>query len=196
MAQSIVNICNLALSRFGQSKISALNETSREAIECSLNYEPARDAVLREYPWGFAKATATLAEVTYPVIGWDYAYAYPANCLDVRRIYGQNDARNAVKAPYDIVTDGVNKYIVTSVALAQIDFTLQVTDPKLFDPLFVEALSYKLASQLVLPLSGSSQRKSELYQEYKISLPAAQMSSAAETNNQPSRSDSYIQARR
>lgn len=196
MAVSIVSICNLALSHFGQGKISALNEASREAIECTLKYEPTRDSVLREFPWSFAKGSIALSEVTYPVIGWDYTYGYPTNCVNIRRVYGIADARNANKEPYDIVTDGVNKYIVSNLPTAQLEYTVKITDPALFDAQFVEALSYKLAAAICIPLSGSSQRKSELYQEYKLYLASAQLSSAQESNNQPLRTTAYVDGRR
>lgn len=196
MANSVVSICNLALSRFGQGKISVLTEASREAVECALNYEPTRDSILREFPWSFAKSVVALAEVTYPVIGWDYTYGYPSDCLNVRRVYGIADAANANKEPYDIVTDGTTRYIVSNLPTAQLEYTARIIDPVLFDPQFVEALSYKLASVICIPLSGSSQRKGELYQEYKIYLSSAQLSSAQESNNQPLRTTAYVDGRR
>lgn len=50
---SVIEICNLALSAIGQGIINALDEHSPQAEACSLHYESARDAVLREFPGTF-----------------------------------------------------------------------------------------------------------------------------------------------
>lgn len=193
---SVIDICNLALSRFGQNTINDLEEASEEARQCNLLYESVRDSVLREYPWNFAVSSIVLAQTTLKVIGWPYTYQYPANCLLLRRVYSAEDARKATETEYQVETDGTNKYICSDVYQAYADITIKITDPTLFDSQFVEALSYKLASQLVIPLSGSAQRKQELYQEYKMLLPSAQLSNAVENKTNPQYQRSYIKARR
>lgn len=54
---SEIEICNIALSRIGNSRsINSMTEASKEANQCSLHYEQCRDAVLSDFPWNFAVA--------------------------------------------------------------------------------------------------------------------------------------------
>lgn len=49
-----VDLCNMALSKVGESFIRDIAEESRPAKMCALMFAPVRDCVLRAYPWRFA----------------------------------------------------------------------------------------------------------------------------------------------
>jgi len=54
-----VSICNIALSRIGQpamtgTTIALLAGTDEAQRQCTIQYEPSRDALLRSHPWNFA----------------------------------------------------------------------------------------------------------------------------------------------
>lgn len=92
MADSIIAICNRALSKIGtQSKITSLDEASVEANQCALWYDNLRRQLLRTAPWGFARqqlALTMLGNITdasspYP---WLVKYAYPSDCLKLNYI--------------------------------------------------------------------------------------------------------------
>lgn len=52
---SVINICNIALARIGNSRtINSLTEKTKEAYTCNLFYESMRDAVLADNDWNFA----------------------------------------------------------------------------------------------------------------------------------------------
>ena len=54
---SVVEICNIALTRIGQNEpIVSLTEQSKAAELCSLHYATCRDEVLRDFDWPFAEA--------------------------------------------------------------------------------------------------------------------------------------------
>ena len=84
---SVVEICNLALTRIGAQTINSLAEASAQAIHCNLLFGPTRDAVLRQVPWRFATARQVLAllDETHPP-EWAYGYKKPADCLAARYI--------------------------------------------------------------------------------------------------------------
>lgn len=156
---SVIDICNMALSRIGNSqRINALDEASIQAEQCSLFYEPARDFVLRDFAWGFATAFASLAEVaTNPDPAYPHSYAVPTDCLKIRQIvnpvfpawYGApfDDCVRRPNVP-GIGYRVVGRVIATTVSPATLEYTQQVTNPELFDPMFVSALAWRLAGQI------------------------------------------------
>lgn len=89
-----IRATNLALTKIGVSKtITSLSESTREAMTAQVLYPHEFKACLRQHPWPFATKYANLLTVTdggtsvAAVNGdWQYAYAYPADCLFARRI--------------------------------------------------------------------------------------------------------------
>ena len=72
-----VDICNLALTKLGQTIITSLSDDNENARRCNLVYEPKRDELLEKHPWGFAVEKALLVDVTKPDIDiWVTATAY------------------------------------------------------------------------------------------------------------------------
>jgi len=83
-----------------------MTEGSNESNAASLLYAPVRQQLMQSGPWGFAKATATLALLkaqpgtpenaaavqsvwngaSAPPPSWAYEYAYPADCLFARKV--------------------------------------------------------------------------------------------------------------
>lgn len=152
-----VDICNLALFRTGQSQsISSLTENSVAAQVCNSVYPMLRDYALRDYPWTFATARATLSmlSITTPQ-NWTYAYALPADCLKVRRltINGQRTPPTGLQAPYEVAIYNDQPVLYTDLAGAELVYTARVTDENLFDPMFASALSALIAAEIAMPLS-------------------------------------------
>ena len=56
------------------------------------------------------------------------------------------------------------KCIATNVEIAWCEFTYQVTDPTVFDPKFIEALSYRMGASLAQSLAGNIQLGQSLLQ--------------------------------
>jgi hypothetical protein len=155
MAVSPVSLCNLALVRLGGATIAALDEGSKESILCNLLFEPSRDATLRDHPWNFATLRRTLADTGATVDPWAYGYAYPSNCLFAREIVNPR-GRLAPPVPFEVAGDGSGgRVIYTDLAPATLLYTARVTDLGACDPLFLEALSWKLAAELAMPLASN-----------------------------------------
>lgn len=193
---SVISICNTALSRLGQTDpITALSEASEAARQCNLLFEQSRDAVLREFPWAFANRTALLALRTDSYPGFNYAYGYPSDCLVVRKIY-EEAAAGGDPCPYKIVlaSDGA-RAILTDAETAYIDYTGRVIDPTVFDAQFVEALTWKLAAELAMPLASGMNLREHLLKIYFSILTSAWQSTAAEKREAVREETSYIDAR-
>ena len=149
---SEVDICNLALSHFGQdASIDSIDpiDGSAEAEHAARFYPMARDELLEMHPWSWAKRRATLAELANDRTDWAYRYALPAECVKPRIVLPEAyDDEETEGVPFDweqgsLYTDEPNASLV---------FVLRVTDPTKFSPLFVAALSWRLAAYMSGPI--------------------------------------------
>lgn len=182
MAQSAVQICNMALARIGVSAtMSSLTESSNEARMCSLFYEHCRDQALQTFPWKFARATVALQDIGTPPPGWAYRYRYPNDCLKALRLvyedgnilnistslYGTTTTINA-KIGYDVVEDTANagRALVANESGLYLEYTKRVEDPTVFDPMFTSALAWLVASEIATPLSADPKYSQFAYQSY------------------------------
>lgn len=60
---SETDICNNALIILGAQPINSLNDSSDRALACNVVYATARDALLRKFPWNFARKQAALNQL-------------------------------------------------------------------------------------------------------------------------------------
>lgn len=150
---SDVDISNLALSHFGQAAdISDLNppDGSIEAELCARFFPVARDELLEEYDWTFARRRATIAELTNDREDFEYRYARPSDCLKERRLLpdGYSNDQNDIA-----VWQREGDSIYTSESLAVLVYTFLLEDTTKFSPLFVIALTWRLASYIAGPIT-------------------------------------------
>jgi hypothetical protein len=156
----------MALGRIGANRINDLNddtETSQEAILCRLFYAQTRDALQRSNLWRFARARETLSPNTVsPDFEYSYAYDLPSDFLRMISIFEDNDdGANISRYTYSLE----GKQLLSDEDSMEIRYIRQVTDPTVFDPLFVEVLVLQLALKLVMPLSQDKVLRRELYTE-------------------------------
>lgn len=82
-------VANLALAHLAVGRpIGAVNEATQSARVIKQYYEQARDEVLRDANWPFARRFASLVLAgTNPTPDWRFSYRYPDECLFVRDVY-------------------------------------------------------------------------------------------------------------
>lgn len=158
---SVVEICNRALSNIGNSRsINSLTEASKEAGECSLHYESCRDAVLADFDWNFATKRVALADTGTPPPDWSYAYRYPTDCLRITEIMvpGVRNPTAEQRIQYETGTDsdGTGKLIYTDQPEAWLKYVMRIEDVNMFDPIFSEALAWRLAAAINMALTGNA----------------------------------------
>lgn len=154
---SEVDVCNLALSHLGdRATVSSISppEGSTQAEHCARFYPIARDALLALHPWSFATKRAVVAMV--PVVNpeWDYAYAMPADALQLLSVLPPDSINDSETAGQYLpqlysVESGL---ILTDQPGAVVRYVARVTDTTRFSTLFVEALALMLASYLAGPI--------------------------------------------
>lgn len=145
-----LEVINLALARLGESPIQSADENSVPANVAKVMYDPARRAVLRDFLWNFSVRQSTLARKQEPSAkGMGNEFSLPADCIRVV----------AVRPERKFVVRGNSLF--AEAETVTIDYVADVTDPQEFDDSFVEALSFKLASDLAMSIKGSSQAMAE-----------------------------------
>ena len=143
-----VSICSNALRRLGDSPITSLTDDTERARLCNSFFTDARDTVLRTHPWNFSITRASLAQLSEaPAYGFSYMYALPTNpyCLRVLEMEYPDYI-------FKIENDATNgRVLLTDESTANILYIAQITNTTLFDSMFVETLTSKLAVDLAYP---------------------------------------------
>jgi hypothetical protein len=172
---SIVEICNMAISHLGTGKdIASITESSEEARACNRFYETAKDSVMEDYPWPFARTFATLNLIaTDPTEEWSYSYRYPTDCLRINRLQNERsfETRQS-RVNYIIGSDTGGRIIYTNEQNAKIEYTRRISTVTLQSASFNLALSFRLA-MLVAPRltkGDPTKIKSDMYRLYQEEL--------------------------
>lgn len=186
-AESNTTICNQALGRLGSQRINdfdSLTENSAQFIQCKLHFEPTRDALIRSYPWRFARARKVLSQVPDDEIPesedfeWDNQFILPTDFLAMRSIYeGRFSEENFRSYALE------DQRLLTNDDTMEIRYVKKVTDPSKFDPLFVEVLVLLLADKLIGPLPGGDARiQKKIDDALDKLMPAVRALDGQETN--------------
>ena len=184
MALSETKICNLSLSDIGSKRINDFGddtESSPQAIQCRLHYEPTRDALLRSFYWPFAGARKTLAQdVTDPDFEWDNQFILPNDFLYLRSIFEDNNEPNRNSRRSHAIE---GRRFLTNDSTAKIRYTKKVTDVTEFDPLFVQVLVLQLDLKLIAGLAKTdTQLKKSIKDDLKLLMPSVRTLSRQEAN--------------
>ena len=147
-----VSICSNALRRLGDDPITSLTDDTERARLCNAFYTDARDAVLRSHPFNFSITRTTLAQLSdTPAYGYDYQYALPTDpyCLRVLEM----EFKDYEFKIENVATHG--RVLLTNEGTAKILYIARITDTNLFDAMFVDVLTAKLAVDLAYPVTNS-----------------------------------------
>ena len=182
---SEIDICNLALSHFGQSaSVSSINppDGSAEAEHCQRFYPIARDELLEHHAWTFASKRATLAEVTNDRTDFAYKYALPADCLKPRRVLPAGYAEDEMNGA---VFEWEDTSLYTNEASATLVYTFKFTNTARMSPKFVSALAWRLASYISGPITkdATGRIQGNLFQRSVVELGHAMTSNANADRN-------------
>lgn len=183
---SEVDICNLALGHLGDNAtVASLDppEGSAQAEHCARFYPIARDGLLELHDWNFATKRVQPAQVAFGFNQWKYAYELPSDCLNVISVldpdapddyagvlpmaatqFGTVNAGQGIyqPQPFACETDDQDRQVVlTNQENAIVRYVAFVTDTTRFSPLYVTALSWKLAAMLAGPVIKGEEGRAE-----------------------------------
>lgn len=203
MPVSLVQLYNMALNRIGVSRtVASVGEATQEAQTCTLWYEACRDLVLEDVDWGFARRRAALVSLGDPPDRWAYRYEYPdpANCIAVRTV---DDGRyiQSVEDRIPFVVESTNpgdpegRVILTDIADAIVTYTGRVVNPGLYSPAFVDALAWRLAQEIGMPLAVSTTLQDRASQRYLLAITQARRADFIEQQEGAPPESEFVQAR-
>lgn len=175
---SEVSICNQALLWLGANRITSFMDSSVESTLCEATYPAARDAVLVDTAWTFAKKRAKLNAVTGEPLGYSYQYAIPSDCLSVIRAYRTSDMRDEL----DYVIEG--GMLLTNNGECYLHYIFRQDDPQKYNANFVQALSYRLAADMAIPLTRNSGLQQQMTGLYQLRLSDASAVDGQQEQNQ------------
>lgn len=192
-------IWNIALGRISEGQtVDDPDEDTVGGRACRRHYDLARDAVLAEFSWGFARRTVRLAALASPPeTGWSCLYAYPADALAIHRIgplrqsmagYGEtlHTIRPTVWAtPWETmgITNELGddiRAIGSNIAEAFAFYTRRVIDETLYPPLFADALAWRLATDLAMVIPRDDVMRKTAWDGYNAVLERARSMAARE----------------
>lgn len=223
--QTSTDIANLALAHCGVSKPigNILTEKSLEGQMCRTFFDISRQDVLREFPWFFArKMVAPALVANQPTNEWLYAYQYPSDALRLTRFMSwrlSNDTRQS-RVPYTVMqpvaatlstlspqpsaySQTTGLWIYTNwpgvnVSLPTIiEYTFDNQNVSQWPPDFIIALSYRLASLMVMTLtSGDPQKyKQDIMGEYQMRISESKADNLNEEQRPEEPQSEFIRAR-
>jgi hypothetical protein len=163
-----VSICSNALRRLGDDPITTLTDDTERARLCNAFYASSRDAVLRSHSWNFAITRTSLARLTAtPAYGFAYQYAIPSDCMRVLSMEHPDYIFKIENEP----THG--RVLLTDESTAKIMYISQITNTILFDSMFVDTLTSKLAADLAYPVTNSPKVQADMSKLYLNKLSEA-----------------------
>jgi len=186
-----VSICNIALQKLGAKSISALTEDTTEGRACNRIYTQCRDSELRAHPWSFARERVQVAaDSTDPEFGYAKRYAIPTDSLRILPTNGTNG--DPLQDDWQIE----GRFILTDdTSPINLIYIKRVTDENVFDVLFIELLTARIARDIAEKVTQSNTKKDEATAHYMGMQKEARRINAFERPPQDTPEDSWVVAR-
>jgi len=186
-----VSICNIALQKLGAKSISALTEDTTEGRACNRIYTQCRDSELRAHPWSFARERVQVAaDSTDPEFGYAKRYAIPTDSLRILPTNGTNG--DPLQDDWQIE----GRFILTDdTSPINLIYIKRVTDENVFDVLFIELLTARIARDIAEKVTQSNTKKDEATAHYIGMQKEARRINAFERPPQDTPEDSWVVAR-
>ena len=161
-AFSEVQICNLALSNLGdRGNITSFrtSDGSRQSDLCAKFYDLALNVVLQRHPWDFSIRRTSPTKATTDRTEWLYSFLLPDDFVGVLAVLPKDPRDDvsfmgrATPLEYAIELDAnYTRRIYCNQDDIVLRYHARVTDPNFYSEMFVQALSWKLATLLAGPL--------------------------------------------
>lgn len=168
MATDETEIINIALDALGKAEITGPDDEIEASRVMTRRLPSARDYLLRDHPWNFAKVLKTLpADSATPAFRWSKQYSLPVSpyCLRALTINDDPDEKFEVAR---------RKLLCDVGGPLPLEYIARITDPGEFDAAFVELLGAYLAWKAAPRLKNASRgRVRDLKEEFEDMRPAA-----------------------
>ena len=221
----VLTIWNLALLRVGEAQtVNSPNETTEPARLCRQVYDPARQSVLRDFDWAFARRTGSLVADSSKIIpAWNFSYALPAGTLAIRSVSYDDPRIERLSYPYSdeyrerrsgIATGATSMWrsewerhgftgpdgkeddlIVSNQEMRFCVYTRDIADASRFPPDFIDGLAWRMGMDLAMVRTRQTEIRQMCWQSYMATMNKAETQSEKERRLQAFEPD-MILARR
>lgn len=174
-----LSIINSALIKISESPLST-NDGSRRAVFAFGQYDALRRALLRSYRWNFAMKRAFLAPtLTPPLFGFGKKCELPNDCLQLHGVFDTSEPdQNYTTGRFAHRVEG--RSLLVNLDAPGIFYTADIDNTSLFDPLFAEALAWKIAADLAYALTTGPQAAQAAQQGFAMAVRDARFANAIE----------------
>lgn len=156
---SVVDICNMALSRLSAKRIQNITDNTIEALQCNAVFNQVSKFVQASGPWTCNKFRVALAQsTTTPAFGFAYQYPLPTDPLCLRVLLINEDVLGDIN--YQI--EGGN--LLTDETAVGILYIGWVTDTQAFDPYLEEAIVDQLTAEISFKITGQASYTKGLFE--------------------------------
>jgi hypothetical protein len=210
-----VDAANLALAHLGQAPIGTLEEDNIRARSARQWLGTARESMLREKWWSFAKGWIQPASDAKQSLGpLKTRYIMPEDCLRVRylddghgNIYDEESGAWDLEAAQVTISDVLIEATVLVTNITQktltggglgfwVAYTKNIKEVRLWDAVFLEAFSYELAGLMARKLARSRTMAAELHTMAHDKVMSAAAIDSKETSRKTiSRTPTWVRAR-
>lgn len=194
-------IINRSLIKIGSNTISVPTEQSEQARKANMIFRGIAQAELRRQAWSFAKKRAVLPQLLVNVGGDTFGASFnlPSDCL---RLIWLNDIwvfstiREAGFIDDPVFSIEGRTLVTNSSGATPIVYIADLSDAvELWDALFVDAFTCRLAVELTHPITKNLSLRQSIKQDYIEALKEAKRVNAIELPPQSLADDSWVLAR-
>lgn len=184
-AISEVSICNSALIKLGQERITSLSEDVKQAILCSERYPFLRNEVLRAANWAFALKRAELAAlVSVPSFEWDHEFLLPNDYLKMVR--GED---------WTVEYKIEGKKVLANESTFKMLYIFEEDNAANYDYIFAEALAYRIAADIGYALTQSNTVVDSMHRAYEAKIKEARFHNSSQQYPEGPLVDKWINSR-
>jgi hypothetical protein len=180
---STLSVINYSLVLCGANTVSSITDDTPNARALNIVHDFCRKGFLTDNKWSFSTTRTTLVTVSSTAITWlhgdeSYVYTRPTNCL---RIFEVNNC--------NVVWREEGDYIISNTPDLGIKWAFDQTDYTKWQPSAVEAMCYKLASEIAFQIMNSATKAEALKKYYDDQKLVDAMAKNSQTGTQQSVQD-------
>lgn len=207
MARNVTQICNEAISDLPAHPITDINDTAKEARECSRHLSGVVSDLISYHDWQFARRREALALVTNDREGeWAYAYALPDDIVSPIKLVRNSGGSSAAgvittplahwpmpNAPVRVVPYEVaGGVLYTNLEEAILEYSLDAIEPNTWTPLFAQAVIRNLAARIYRPILGEKADSREWMLKQQAAKQAVDEAVADDLNRNPRERKAFV----
>jgi hypothetical protein len=185
---SKTDICNRALIKLGKATIRDIDtDESPQGTLCKAVYDAMLDEVLRQAEWNFAVTRQSLNQDNSgsPLYEWSYRYILPTLPPVIKIISVENNN------PFKIESG----FLVSNSGKINLKYIGRVTDPNLYDSLFIHTFVLRIANEISFALTSQTGLTDSLYKQYLLAIEEAKNQNSQDDNELPIQDSTWTNSR-